>query len=96
VIIDDHRKLHCPLTFFQQNIFNPYKKGTGKSNTMAKGIRGAQSIKPGKRSCHIILQKIVWPSSSWVFYLVIVTRHVISTLSEAITSENQNQNIQDL
>jgi hypothetical protein len=67
-IINDHRKLHCPLTFFPQNIFNPYKKGTGKSNTMAKGIRGAQSIKQGKRSCHIILQK----NSVTIFFMGIL------------------------
>jgi hypothetical protein len=41
--IDDHIKLHCPLTFFPQNKFSPYKKGTQKSNTMAKDIRGTQS-----------------------------------------------------
>jgi hypothetical protein len=44
VIINDHRKLHCPLTLFPQKICSPYKKELGSQNTMAKDIRGIHGI----------------------------------------------------
>lgn len=62
MITNDHNKLHCPLTFFPQNIFHPYKKGTRNSKTMVKDIRGTQStlqsMKEGKSSCPGIMKKI--------------------------------------
>jgi hypothetical protein len=41
-------KLHCP-DFFPQNLFNPYKKGTQKSNTMEKGHERNTKYKTGEK-----------------------------------------------